>query len=580
MFFVPALGGGGGGGGGLPVAFTAMGEPTGFPNRTDSTLSKVDGTRTLTLAPAVTSFDYYLAGVKYTISSTLNVVWTDAEGIHYFYLDSDETLKVTTTFTDSLITSDAFVAVLYWDATNNEAIIFGDERHGIAMDGYTHSYLHNVFGARYVSGLALSGMTVDGNGSDDTHAQFAVGSGEIVDEDLSHTIDDTIQDITPTAQIPILYQLGATGTWRRKTPDDFPVIYSGSAGYTGANDRLAYNLNSGGTWSLAEIGSSEYVLVHLFATNDISWPIIGIQGQSKYTSIVSARNGARTELNQMILSGLPFLEFVPIATILFQSNAGYSNSVNARIVSTDSGDDYVDWRGVDTPPGSGVSLYAHDLAGELHNADTIANLNSKVSDATLEVQGNKDAANGYAGLDGSTKLSGSQQTYGSSANTACEGNDSRLSDSRTPTAHDFAGALHNADTWTDFTSKISDQTPVAINIAQAFTAAQRASPQSLTVSGGAVAVDASARNVFYFTLSDATQELSNPSNATDGMVLWFFVKSGSAGRILTYGTQYDWGDDGSDDLSGLATNAWAILMATRIPGTTIWAMSAQTGFGP
>ena len=47
----------------------------------------------------------------------------------------------------------------------------------------------------------------------------------------------------------------------------------------------------------------------------------------------------------------------------------------------------------------------------------------------------KNTANGYAGLDASTKLSGTQQTYGSAANTACEGNDSRLSDARTPTAH-------------------------------------------------------------------------------------------------------------------------------------------------
>lgn len=47
----------------------------------------------------------------------------------------------------------------------------------------------------------------------------------------------------------------------------------------------------------------------------------------------------------------------------------------------------------------------------------------------------KNAANGYAGLDASTKLTGSQIPYGSTSNTACEGNDSRLSNARTPTAH-------------------------------------------------------------------------------------------------------------------------------------------------
>lgn len=55
--------------------------------------------------------------------------------------------------------------------------------------------------------------------------------------------------------------------------------------------------------------------------------------------------------------------------------------------------------------------------------------------AGYQKESEKDAAGGYAGLSGSTKLAGAQQTYGSGSNTACEGNDSRLSDARTPTAH-------------------------------------------------------------------------------------------------------------------------------------------------
>ena len=47
----------------------------------------------------------------------------------------------------------------------------------------------------------------------------------------------------------------------------------------------------------------------------------------------------------------------------------------------------------------------------------------------------KNAASGYPGLDGSSKLTGSQQVYGTGANTACQGNDARLSDARTPLAH-------------------------------------------------------------------------------------------------------------------------------------------------
>lgn len=64
--------------------------------------------------------------------------------------------------------------------------------------------------------------------------------------------------------------------------------------------------------------------------------------------------------------------------------------------------------------------------------------------AAKEATANKNATNGYAGLS-SGKLSGSQQTYGSTANTACEGNDARLSDARTPTAHSSTHAPGSSD---------------------------------------------------------------------------------------------------------------------------------------
>jgi len=50
----------------------------------------------------------------------------------------------------------------------------------------------------------------------------------------------------------------------------------------------------------------------------------------------------------------------------------------------------------------------------------------------------REASSGYAGLDASGKLIGSRQVYGTGVNTACEGNDARLSDARTPTAHTHA----------------------------------------------------------------------------------------------------------------------------------------------
>lgn len=61
--------------------------------------------------------------------------------------------------------------------------------------------------------------------------------------------------------------------------------------------------------------------------------------------------------------------------------------------------------------------------------------------AAKEATANKGAASGYASLDGSTKVPIAQLPTGSSSTTVAIGNDARLSDSRTPTAH---AASHNA----------------------------------------------------------------------------------------------------------------------------------------
>ena len=62
---------------------------------------------------------------------------------------------------------------------------------------------------------------------------------------------------------------------------------------------------------------------------------------------------------------------------------------------------------------------------------------------TVEIQSHKDTANGYAGLNSSTKISGSEQTYGTTSNTACQGNDSRLSDARMGQINYYDNTTHS-----------------------------------------------------------------------------------------------------------------------------------------
>lgn len=326
-------------------------EPTGFPNRTDSTTSFSNTTRIFTIQPATTSFDVYIRGNKYTKTTSQTTTIPNLSGNHYIYFDINGNLQNTQTADPTLFTDNALVGIIYWNTDTSTQTYYGEERHGLVMDGATHSYLHTVFGARYLSGLGLIGFTI-GSGSANADAQFTSDAGSLRDEDIL---------LTPAAQsqIPILYRQGTL--WRKKTADSYPVIYSGTAGYTGANGRLPYNLLSGGTWSLSEVPNNNFVLVHFFGTNDVNNPVVGIQGINTYTSISNARAGANTEIAS--LTGLPFAEFVPIGTVIFETSNSYSNTPKARVRQTDTGDNYVDFRGssgITISPGS-ISLDLNDL---------------------------------------------------------------------------------------------------------------------------------------------------------------------------------------------------------------------------
>lgn len=142
----------------------------------------------------------------------------------------------------------------------------------------------------------------------------------------------------------------------------------------------------------------------------------------------------------------------------------------------------------------------HKLGGVSHDADTLAGLNAKISDATLDDSGDPrtpaahatdhEPGGGDAMAVDVVAGTGSLRTLGTGAQQACVGDDSRLSDARTPIdhaashqngggddidvaglsgqladgqpalAHALGGSAHSADTLADLNSKVSDATLV------------------------------------------------------------------------------------------------------------------------
>jgi len=341
--------------------FEVTGEPTGFPQYADTTSTLSVTGNQISITPTGSSFYYYIAGERFESTGATHTI-TNTEGTKFYYFNIDGEFHEYLSFNESLIFDHAYVAAVYWDVSGAKALYVGNERHGFIMDGVTHQYLHSTFGTQYGSGLAVSTVNpVNGTGDVDGDAQILIEDGRIYDEDLPATIlDDDPQNLRPILNTPIYYRSGAN-LWEKEDASAFPVL-------TGGTGRLAYNEFTGGVWVQTEIAQSDFVNCHIFATNDIYNPIIAIQGQTDYLTAGAARTGANNEINELVVDGMTFQEFTPIATIIYQTNNSYTNTVHARIRSTDEGDDLIDWRGTKVSPGVSPSSHSSltDLSVDTH----------------------------------------------------------------------------------------------------------------------------------------------------------------------------------------------------------------------
>ena len=274
----------------------------GYVDRTQSTMSFVNGTRTFTITPTGASYEVWSFGVHLTITTARSVVISNTEGLHYIYFDNNGTLIDQAFFDITLFTQKGITAIIYWDATNAKQILFGDERHGRVMDSQTHVYLHDTRHTVYEYGFALANFSVDANGNNATSAQFSADGGSIWDEDINLIVTaGSPQTLSPIAQIPIYYKSGAAGAWRQIPATAYPLSY----GTPGPGTRANWNQFTGGVWQLTELTNLDCVLMHYFVTNDTGTnQIIGIVGQTDWDTVAHAQDGATTEASQSDFNGI------------------------------------------------------------------------------------------------------------------------------------------------------------------------------------------------------------------------------------------------------------------------------------
>lgn len=319
--------------GGWAERTAALKEPTGFATRSDSVLSWVGGTRTFTIAPTGDYFDYYIHAKRYRVGAADSIAIADTSGTHAIYYDGATLSAIVNPDHDqfdNLICNMALVGLVYWNATDGTAYVLGDERHGTNMSGKTHEWAHDITGAKWIQGLALSGYVED-DPNNDASLTFELTNGEFYDEDLEHEIVDGApatqyaQQLNGgDAELPILYRDDIDGSWTEDVATTLPYKTLGAG-------RLAYNNDDGdGTFSQIEVTDNRWVSMTIIATNDWQYPIKAVQGQNEYTSVQTAIADANAE--KLAWGDLPTPEFTVLYRLVMRTKDTYGSTPKAQIV--------------------------------------------------------------------------------------------------------------------------------------------------------------------------------------------------------------------------------------------------------
>ena len=327
--------------------------PQGFVNTnldTNIGIEAANGTRYFFIEPTGSNFSFYFKGTKYTKDSHETIDITSllsSPGEYGVYYDENQTLQIVMSPDPMEMIKDyVYIADLY---SNGDVIVVNDERHGL-MPWQAHKWMHISIGTLYLSGLSPTDITADASGNNDEDAEFGSAEGSILDEDLT----DEIEEIdSTTGDWWTAYKIGSE--WKFElTGAPSPVIVDGGI--------PQYNLDTAGTWTLEDVSTSKFFLMHIFATNQVGyWDESGyvytnltgnvaVVGENEYLTKAEARDGANSEISNLTTLGLQMPEFLAVATVIFQRKG--TNSYNCAVVSTLTGDDYVSWLGSEISPGT------------------------------------------------------------------------------------------------------------------------------------------------------------------------------------------------------------------------------------
>lgn len=300
----------------------AFGEPTGFTNRTSSSMSYGSPTRTFSISPVGESFDVYVKNKKYTKTGIETCQWPDTEGGYIFYYSDEGQLCVINRINAGIdiYTDKAMVASLYWNGEDSKVEWFGELRHGHKMSGMTHFFINQFICTQYNFGLDIN-ITCNQNGSQDSHCYVEHSLGAITDEDIVIGI--------PSSGSPwngkLFYKEGINSLWRT-------VNFTGAPLKIGISRPVINNFNEETGWCLQEVDSGKYFWVHLYASGNLESPVVALMGINQYNKSKELEVGLGTEIKIVETDGSLMPGLKSIGSVAYEVG-NFSNSFKSRIVS-------------------------------------------------------------------------------------------------------------------------------------------------------------------------------------------------------------------------------------------------------
>ena len=324
-----------------------------------TTLNFNSGSKTFTLT-YISDYKYYISGVEYENTANDSVTITDTEGVWYIYYNESGVLTASQTVWN--LVTQVSVTLIYWDATNNLAIIIGDERHTESFSGVAHDYHHQTQGTRYATGFV--GTIYSAPNAD----KVTITVGEAHDENIEIIVVDGTgsglfeQDLSTTdaySRLPVFYRDGSTA-WRKFDATDHP--FYDNAGV----DRVYHNTEAAGNWSITEAGNNKYVAYWLFITDEKDEPIVAFMGQGDTENTLAGAKSNYTP-DSLELGVLPILEMKLLYRIIIKNN---------------SIEDITDYR---TTTGTAVSSFVTNSHSSLSNLGNDDHPQYLLTDGTREV---------------------------------------------------------------------------------------------------------------------------------------------------------------------------------------------------